>query len=996
MNSLSEDLKLLTPRKRALLARLLFQQRTSNPEPRRIKRRADRSRARASFAQERMWVLSELSVAAGEEYHMKAALRLRGELDRQALEVSLNELIRRHEILRTRFEIEDGILYQIIAESYTLSLEETSNDDALAPLFDLQRLPLLRVGLTRTGELEWMLILVVHHLIGDGWSLAILESEIAELYNSLRDKRVANLGEVTAHYGDYAEWQREQMDGALLQEHLNWWKQTLAGSTGPIKLSRRDTVYAGSSTPDGLSCTLDADVTAAVRELAIATASTPFAVLLTALGIALNRWTGRKDLTIGTVAGHRPTPETDRMIGPFVNYVPLRFQVSDDDTFAALIERIRDCTFRAFEHADCPFEKVVEALNPGRGGNPLYNVGFLLQNFPSFYRDWKGLEISHADLGIQASPLDLFWTVVDVEGCFEIHCHFRLSILDREAARQLLDSYQRTIRAVVKKECERVSELPLFDGCDEGMRVLRVAATFAADPIIEPLRFWMRKLELPFEVELAPYNQVFQQLLKAGSSFQGHQRSINVVLLRVEDWHDRLNVKMRELAAALLRKETCQTIVILCPHSSRVIADSGAAQSVAAAEAELVGLVAEASHIETITWQQVSEYYPVANPLDETADRLGSVPYTAVCFTAMATMIARRIRAISTPSYKVVVVDADDTLWDGVCGEVGPHGIVLSDARRYLHDFLLRQRDNGMLLCLSSKNDEAIVRETFAAHPEMTLQARHFASWMVNWKSKAENVRAIAGQLNLGLDSFIFLDNSEIECADVAAFCPKVLCLRLPSEQSRIVRFLQNAWAFDRPRPASGFDRNRFYEENTARLEDQPRFETPDEFIDSLEIVTDIQEMRPSDIARVSELTMRTNQFNCAPKSRTTAEVGLLGSSGRFKILTVRVRDRFGDYGLCGLMIFSTRGEFLEVDTFLLSCRTLGRRVEDRMLSRLREEAGARGLSGAVFSVVTTERNQPAREFLERVGSRANDFKERVFVDAESTAKAIHASCSAE
>jgi FkbH-like protein len=992
MNSLSEDLKLLTPRKRALLARLLLQRRANIPEPCRLKRRKDRQRARASFAQERMWVLSELSTACGEEYHMKVALRLRGELDRPALEVSLNELIRRHEILRTRFEIEDGILYQVIEESHKLSLEEGSQDEASSPLFDLRRLPLLRVRLTRTGDHEWILTLIVHHLIGDGWSLSILESELAELYNSQRDKRIANLAEVTAHYGDYSEWQREHMDGDLLQDHLNWWKQTLAGSTGPIRLSRRDKVYVGS--PAAVSCTLDAGVTAGVREMAFATASTPFAVLLSVLGIALNRWTGRNDLTIGTVAGHRPTPETDRMIGPFVNYVPLRLRVSDDDTFAALIERIRDCTFRAFEHADCPFEKVVEALNPGRGGNPLYNVGFLLQNFPSSERAWKGLEIARADLGIQPSPLDLFWTVVDVEGCFEIHCHFRLSALDREAAQQLLDSYVRIIRSLAKKECALVSELP-YDRPESVPPVLCVAATFTADTIMEPLRFWMRKLELPFEVELAPYNQVFQQLLRPGSMFQRSNRSVNAVLLRVEDWHGELRVKMGELAA-LLRKESFHTLVILCPPSSRVMGDPAEAQSVAAAEAELVGLLAEASHIEVIRWEQIAEYYPVANPLDETADRLGSVPYTAVCFTAMATMIARRIRAISTSSYKVVVVDADDTLWDGVCGEVGPHGVILSDARRYIQDFLLRQRDNGMLLCLSSKNDEAIVRETFAAHPEMPLQPRHFSSWMVNWRSKAQNVRAIAGQLNLGLDSFIFLDNSDIECADVAAFCPSVLCLRLPSDQPRIGKFLQQCWAFDRPRPAGGFDRNRFYEENTARIEERPRFESLDEFIDSLEIVTDIQEMRPSDAARVSELTMRTNQFNCTPIRRTTAEVALLASSGQFTILTVRVSDRFGDYGLCGLMIFSTRGESLEVDTFLLSCRALGRRVEDRMLRRLREEAAALDLSGVVFPVVTTERNQPAREFLERVGSRSNDGNERVFVKTESTIRATHAACSAE
>ena len=274
----------------------------------------------------------------------------------------------------------------------------------------------------------------------------------------------------------------------------------------------------------------------------------------------------------------------------------------------------------------------------------------------------------------------------------------------------------------------------------------------------------------------------------------------------------------------------------------------------------------------------------------------------------------------------------------------------------------------GFLLCLCSKNDESDVLAVFDRRPDMILKRHDLVSWRINWQSKADNIRSLAQELNLGIDSFIFLDDNPVECALVRSDCPEVLTLQMPTD-GNIAEFCRHVWAFDRLRTTSE-DRQRtmMYKQEADRARFQKEAPTIGEFLAGLDLWIAISKPAPDQLDRVAQLTQRTNQFNFTTVRRNVGEIQRLAESG-LECRVVEVKDRFGDYGLVGVMISSVRGEALEIDTFLLSCRVLGRGVEHGMLNELGEIALRRHLSLVVATLTPTPKNQPARDFLEGVAA---------------------------
>ena len=349
-----------------------------------------------------------------------------------------------------------------------------------------------------------------------------------------------------------------------------------------------------------------------------------------------------------------------------------------------------------------------------------------------------------------------------------------------------------------------------------------------------------------------------------------------------------------------------------------------------------------------------------------TATNWAIVPYTPVFFVALATAIARKIHAIATPPFKAIALDCDETLWAGICGEDGPRGVVVDAPRRALQEFMAERRRAGMLLALASKNNEEDVTETFRAHPEMPLRLEDFVARRVNWEPKSANLASIAEELGLGLDSFILVDDNPKECTEAQAGCPEALALPLPARAEEIPEFLKHVWAFDRARVTEE-DRRRpeLYAQQAERAKAERASASLEEFLASLQLEVGIAPMEPAQLARVAQLTQRTNQMNASCVRRTEAEIQALLASGEAECLTVDVKDRFGSYGLTGVIIFRCAGGALVADTFLLSCRVLGRGVEHRMVARLGEIALERGLARVEIPFVAGQRNRPAALFLE-------------------------------
>ena len=507
-------------------------------------------------------------------------------------------------------------------------------------------------------------------------------------------------------------------------------------------------------------------------------------------------------------------------------------------------------------------------------------------------------------------------------------------------------------------------------------RAIAISATFTAEAIQPGLEFWARELGLDYELRFAGYNQLFQQLLDPAGLFARNCSGFNVGLLRFEDWlrdggPAGLEERARRLVEAIQADAVwfrAPLILAICPPAPE---HAGAFEKT---ERVLYEGVRDLAQVHWIAPSDVDALYPVAERHDPHADELGHVPYTPVFFVALATAIARKIHAIATRPYKVIALDCDETLWAGICGEDGPRGVVVDAPRRALQEFMAERRRAGMLLALVSKNNEEDVTETFRAHPEMPLRLEDFVARRVNWEPKSANLASIAEELGLGLDSFILVDDNPKECTEAQAGCPEVLALPLPARAEDIPEFLKHVWAFDRARVTEE-DRKRpeLYAQQAERAMAERASASLEEFLASLQLEVGIAPMEPAQLARVAQLTQRTNQMNASCVRRSEAEIQALLASGRAECLTVDVKDRFGSYGLTGVVIFRCAGGALVADTFLLSCRALGRGVEHRMVARLGEMALERGLARVEIPFVAGQRNRPAALFLESLPRTAEE-----------------------
>lgn len=388
-----------------------------------IPRRGENGPCPLSFAQQRLWFMDRIE--AGNAYNMSASLRLIGSLDVPALERSLNEIWRRHDVLRTTFPLQGGNPVQRVAPARPLELTivdlttvaapdreaaglRLANSEAERP-FDLACGPLFRAALVRLRSDEHLLLLTMHHIISDGWSTGVLHRELALCYESFAARRTPALPDLPIQYADFSVWQRDWLRGDVLARQLAWWQERLrdlpTASTFPSDRPRPATrTYRGSTWRQ----TIDRRVTANLKALCRHEDATLFMTLLAAFKMLLFRYSGQEDCVVGTPIANRTRRETELLIGFFANTLVMRTDLSGDPTFSELLERIRANALGAFAHQDLPFEKLVETLHPERDASqmPFFRVMFAFQNLP-VPKPASGNDPSPADRSSTNSPDDI-------------------------------------------------------------------------------------------------------------------------------------------------------------------------------------------------------------------------------------------------------------------------------------------------------------------------------------------------------------------------------------------------------------------------------------------------------------------------------------------------------------------------------------------------------------------------------------------------------------
>jgi FkbH-like protein/FkbM family methyltransferase len=424
-----------------------------------------------------------------------------------------------------------------------------------------------------------------------------------------------------------------------------------------------------------------------------------------------------------------------------------------------------------------------------------------------------------------------------------------------------------------------------------------------------------------------------------------------------------------DILTSFMQHSTIPLVLVVCPRTPAAKNDPAVAQSLAKAESELLARVGTLSNVLPIDSEMVLRRYPVADYYDAHSHQLGHIPYTPVCYASIGTTLFRACLSLNGPRYKVIVLDCDNTLWKGVCGEDGAEGVEVTPSHQFLQRFVIEQMQSGAVVCLCSKNNEADVFSVIEKRSDMLLKREHLAAWRINWTRKSDNLKSLAVQLNLQLENFVLIDDNPVECAEVKANCPGVLTLQLPERSELIPVFLNGVWAFDRTvQTDEDRNRTRMYQENAEREKYRAQTITMREFLQGLQLCVEIAEAGENQLSRVSQLSFRTNQFNLTTIRRSYGELKMLLNQGNLTCLTVRVRDRFGDYGLSGVVLYESETNQFKLDTFLLSCRVLGKGVEYNVLAGIGKRAQQEGKRSVEIRFVPSEKNAPALEFLKSIG----------------------------
>ncbi len=505
---------------------------------------------------------------------------------------------------------------------------------------------------------------------------------------------------------------------------------------------------------------------------------------------------------------------------------------------------------------------------------------------------------------------------------------------------------------------------------------LLLGATFTATPLEEPLRFWLAELGLPHAIEFAPYQQIVSSLIDPNSVYARHHSGLSVVLVRLEDLaadENELQEHVAELVHALkgaAARREAPLLVLLCPDSTRFLETEERQTLAQRARFFLQSELERVGNLVFVAGETVIARYEVTEVDDPLADRAGHVPYRQLFFVGLATQIIRTLVALENRPPKVIAVDCDNTLWTGVCGEDGPADVGVDGGRASLQHVIAAQRERGVLLAITSKNNQRDVEETFDAHPEMPLRWSDFVARRINWSPKSRNLTEIAAELNLGLDSVLLWTTIPKECDEIRRECPQVTTVQLPASSADLPHFLQHLWALDhvQARTAEDGQRSQLYADQSARARFAQEAGGLEEFLAGLRLEVVFAPVTTETMARAAQLTQRTNQMNTTLRRFSEVELSnTLGRSGE-SAFSISVSDRFGSYGLVGLVIY--REQSPETDTFLisgfmLSCRALGRGVEHRMLVHAAEIAQRTGKTNVAIEFVKGSRNQPARDLLE-------------------------------
>ncbi len=448
-----------------------------------------------SFAQQRLWFLDQLEPGSP-FYNIPDAVRFQGALNIDALEASINEIVKRHESLRTNFIDVDGKPSQIIHESRTIPMkkidlrelpkarreaevERLAKEEAQQP-FNLSDDALLRVTMLMLDEEEFVILFTVHHIISDDWSSSVLIQELAIIYDAFNNNRPSPLPEPVIQYADYAHWQQNWLQGEVLENHLNYWKNQLSDSPMLLELPT-DKPRPSVQTFNGsfVNFEIPEDLTKSIRSLCNQDGATLFMTLLAAFQTLLYRYSGQDDICVGSPIANRTKSEMESLIGLFINTLVFRTDLAGDPSFKELLSRVRKVALEAYAHQDIPFEKLVDILRLDRdlSHSPLFQAMLVLQNAPMDVQELPGLRISPLETHSGTAKYDLTMFIVEEGDKLSGALEYNTDLFEEGTINRMLKHFQILLKGITSKPEQHIAKIPLISEAEAQQFVIEMNAT---------------------------------------------------------------------------------------------------------------------------------------------------------------------------------------------------------------------------------------------------------------------------------------------------------------------------------------------------------------------------------------------------------------------------------------------------------------------------------------------------------------------------------------
>jgi amino acid adenylation domain-containing protein len=438
-----------------------------------------------SFAQQRLWFINQLEPNSA-TYNMPGAMRLQGQLDISALERTLQEIIRRHESLRTNFITQNGQPVQVIHPSHDWQMtiidlqqlsanereeriQQLATAEAEKP-FALGSDSLLRATLLLAGKTEQILLFTMHHIVSDGWSIGVMTQEIAAIYSAFVKGETSPLPELEIQYADFAVWQRQWLQGETLEQQLSYWQKQLAGAPALLELPT-DRPRPPVQTFNGATyeSVIPAQLSQELETLSQREGVTLFMTLLAAFDVLLYRYTGQSDIVVGSPIANRNHAEIENLIGFFVNTLVLRSDLSGNPTFRELLQRVREVSLGAYAHQDLPFEILIETLQPERNliHTPLFQVMFILQNAPSSDLELPGITLSPMEDAGSLATFDLILSIESSDQKLVMNWGYNTDLFDAHTILSMANHFEILLKGITKNPNLSISTLPILTEAEQ-------------------------------------------------------------------------------------------------------------------------------------------------------------------------------------------------------------------------------------------------------------------------------------------------------------------------------------------------------------------------------------------------------------------------------------------------------------------------------------------------------------------------------------------------